>query len=85
MTNIVKTAATAMHISERYLKNCVNEYPDGYFVWEPVSGGKTAFITRDGSFLAASQNVSFKTLYDAFRKGKRGYIEYEPLTLKEFE
>ena len=83
--NIAKIAASAMGISEKYLKNCINEYPDGYFVWEPISKGKTAFVDKEGNTLVADGGTPFKELYNAFRKGKRGRLYYLPSINNEID
>ena len=68
---LVSLAAKSMGITEKHLKNCVTEYLDGYFFWEPVGGGKTVFIDHNGDYLVNDGSETFKTHYNNFRKGKR--------------
>lgn len=82
---IVKIAAQAMKISEKNLKYCINEYPDGYFIWEPVSKGKTMFLDFSGNYLIAKKNMSFKDLYDNFKSGKRTNIKTLEDVLEEIK
>ena len=82
---IVTIAAQAMNISEKNLKYCINQYPDGYFIWEPVSKGKTMFLDFLGNYLVVDGNTTFKELYDNFKKGKRTNIKSLEDVLEEIE
>ena len=68
--DIVKLAAKAMGISEKNLKYCINEYPDGYFIWEPISRGKIMFLDLQGDYLVSGDH-DFGKLYTRFKAGKR--------------
>lgn len=44
---------------------------NGYYLWEPIRGGISAIVTRDGERLYATSSTSFEKHLKAFKEGRR--------------
>ena len=70
---LFEIAANSMKSPLETAKTNCKEIPeiDGYYFWNPVRGGISVIINRDGEKLAATSSVSFEKLLAAFIDGKR--------------
>lgn len=52
---------------------CYKEVPEinGYYLWEPVRGGVSAIVNRNGEKLYAGSAISFEEHLKAFKEGRR--------------
>ena len=52
---------------------CYKEVPEinGYYLWEPVRGGVSAIVNRNGEKLYAGSTISFEEHLKAFKEGRR--------------
>lgn len=71
--SIIAIAATTLKVSEETAKKYNKPVPeiDGWYFWNPVRGGFSVLINKDGEKLAASSAVSYQKHLDAFVSGKR--------------
>lgn len=44
---------------------------NGYYLWEPVRGGVSAIVNRNGEKLYAGSAISFEEHLKAFKEGRR--------------
>lgn len=71
--NIIKLAAATIKISEETAKNNMVEVPeiDGFYFWNPIRGGNSVMIDKNGEKLGATSSVSFERHLQEFLKGRR--------------
>lgn len=70
---IVKIASYVLELSEEEVQKHCKEVPEinGYYFWNPVRGGNSIIINKDGEKLGATSSVNFEEHLKAFKEGKR--------------
>lgn len=70
---LIKIAATAMHIAEEKAAENYKQIQDSdaYYFWNPVRGGISVIVNTNGEKLSATSAVSFQKHLDAFLSGRR--------------
>lgn len=73
--NAQELASKALKVDQSELNIKPLDEGQGYYVYEPVKGGRAAIIANDRSILCATSSVSFERHLEAFNSGKRSEIE----------
>ena len=62
-----------MELSEEEVQKHCKEVPEinGYYFWNPVRGGNSIIINKDGEKLGATSPVNFEEHLKAFKEGER--------------
>ena len=70
---ILSIAENTIKISKEELLKYNKELPeiDGYYFWNPIRGGLSVIVGKDGSKLGATSAVSFERHLQAYKEGKR--------------
>lgn len=70
---IVKIASYVLELSEEEVQKHCKEVPEinGYYFWNPVRGGNSIIINKDGEKLGATSPVNFEEHLKAFKEGER--------------
>ena len=70
---LFEIAANAMKSPLETAKTNYKEIPEieGYYFWNPIRGGISVIINKNGEKLAATSSVSFEKHLAAFIDGKR--------------
>ena len=70
---LIEIAALVMKISCEEAEKHYKEVPeiDAYYFWNPVRGGISVIINKNGEKLGATSSVSFEKHVKAFQAGKR--------------
>lgn len=70
---IVKIASYVLELSEEEVQKHCKEVPEinGYYFWNPVRGGLSVIINKDGEKLGATSSISFAEHLRAFMDDKR--------------
>lgn len=70
---VIETAALVMKIAYVEAEKHYKEIPeiDAYYFWNPVRGGISVIINKNGEKLGATSSVSFEKHVKAFQEGKR--------------
>lgn len=73
MDKRLEQAAGILNISIEDAQRYSREIPeiDGIYFWNPLRGGNSVIITRNGGKLAATSAVGFEEHLAAFKNGKR--------------
>ena len=76
---IVKIASYVLELSEEEVQKHCKEVPeiDGYYFWNPVRGGNSIIINKDGEKLGATSSVNFEEHLKTFKEGKRDKMNIE--------
>lgn len=72
-SNIIKIVSDTLKLSEEEIQKHCKEVPEvnGYYFWNPVRGGRSVIINRQGERLVATSSISFEEHLKAFMEGKR--------------
>lgn len=70
---IITTAAETMKVPLEVAEENYKELPkqDAYYFWNPVRGGITVIVGKDGEKLGASSGIIFEKHLQAYIDGKR--------------
>lgn len=70
---IIEDVSKTLNMSVEDVKKHSKEVPeiDGYYFWQPVRGGVSIIINKDGEKLCATSSVNFEEHLKAFKEGKR--------------
>jgi hypothetical protein len=70
---IIEDVAKKFNMSVEDVKKHSKEVPeiDGYYFWNPVRGGNSIIINKDGEKLGATSPVNFEEHLKAFKEGER--------------
>jgi hypothetical protein len=71
--DIMQIVIEILGIDECTYSHCQKELPeiDGWYFWNPIRGGKSMIINRNGEKLVANSSVSFDRHLSDFISGRR--------------
>lgn len=70
---IIKSASYVLELPEEEVQKHCKEVPEinGYYFWNPVRGGLSVIINKDGEKLGATSSINFEEHLKAFKEGRR--------------
>ena len=70
---IIKIVSNELNLTEEEVQKYCKEVPEvnGYYFWNPVRGGISIIINKDGEKLSATSSIGFEEHLKAFIDGKR--------------